>query len=221
MAASTTLPLSERVKARSAPRSQGRQDRAERARPRKVTHKRLENIALHYLGRYASSTENLRRVLRRRVARATAGMPTDMGPDMAVDQEAAEGWIDEILAKLQRLGMLDDANYAAARARSLHRQGRSSRHIRGTLSEKGVDGDLIEAALDERAETMADPEFAAACHYARRRRLGPYSHKPADEVRQKRDLAALARAGFGYAIASKVVDAPSREALEEAALEKS
>ena len=214
MGKSTTRALSDGVKARS---GLGCQDRTRRRRPRKVTHSRLENIALHYLGRYASSTENLRRVLRRRVVLAAAPMPADQ----PVDREAAHGWIDEILAKLQRLGMLDDANYAAARVRSLHRQGRSSRHIRGTLSEKGVDSDLIETAVSERADAMADPEFAAACHHARRRRLGPYSHKPADEVRRKRDLAAMARAGFGYAIAHKVVEATSREALEEAALEPS
>lgn len=165
---------------------------------------------MHYLGRYASSTENLRRLLRRRVARAAAVMD--------VDQEEAEGWINEIVTKLQELRLLDDATYAAARARSLHRQGRSSRHIRGSLSEKGVEADLIEAALCERAEAMADPDFAAACHYARRRRLGPYSHKEASEERHKRELAALGRAGFSYAIARKVVDAGSREALEEEAL---
>jgi len=205
--------LSERLKARSAPRHQGGEDRNQRRRPRQPTRQRLERIALHYLGRYASSTENLRRILRRRVVVAAAEMP--------VDRDAADGWIDEILTKLARLGMLDDANYAAARARSLHRQGRSSRHIRGKLAEKGVEGELVDAALAERADTMADPEFAAACHHARRRRLGPYSHKPADERRQKRDLAALARAGFAYAIACKVIEAPSREALEEAALEPS
>ncbi len=195
--------MSESAEASSGPRPRKR-------RQRKPTRERLERIALHYLGRYAASTETLRRVLRRRVARAAAEMP--------VDQDAVEGWIEEIVAKLRRLGMLDDAGYAAARARSLHRQGRSRRHIRGSLNEKGIDGALIDAALSENAEAFADPEFAAACHFARRRRLGPFSHKDPSDERRRRELAALGRAGFGYRIAIRIVDASSADSLEDEAL---
>jgi regulatory protein len=38
--------------------------------PRKITEHSLRNIALHYLQRYASSKENLKRVLKRRVMRS-------------------------------------------------------------------------------------------------------------------------------------------------------
>ena len=38
--------------------------------PRKATPKRLQRVALHYLERYSSSSENLRRVLMRRVERS-------------------------------------------------------------------------------------------------------------------------------------------------------
>ena len=45
--------------------------------PRKVTLKSLENAALFYLQRYATSTENLRRVLMRRVDRSARAHSTD------------------------------------------------------------------------------------------------------------------------------------------------
>ncbi|MCG8547040.1 MAG: RecX family transcriptional regulator, partial [Alphaproteobacteria bacterium] len=41
-----------------------------RKRPRKVTPASLERAALHYLQRFATSSENFRRVLTRRVQRS-------------------------------------------------------------------------------------------------------------------------------------------------------
>ena len=54
--------------------------------------------------------------------------------------------------------------------------------------------------------------------YARRRHLGPYRAPDARDGRRERDLASLARAGFGFDIARRVVDAPSVEDLEAAVL---
>ena len=45
--------------------------------PRKMTPKRLQRVALHYLERYSSSSENLRRVLMRRVERSAWAHGTD------------------------------------------------------------------------------------------------------------------------------------------------
>lgn len=64
------------------------------------------------------------------------------------------------------------------------------------------------------AEEHADPELAAATTYARRRRLGPWGPAATRAERRPRDLAALGRAGFGYQVARKVVEADDAEALE-------
>ena len=71
-------------------------------------------------------------------------------------------------------------------------------------------------ALDLELDT--DPrrrEWRAAVALARRRRLGPY--RPDNERKDKRarDLAAMARAGFDYDVARKVIDAASVDALDE------
>src|SRR5260370_24155946 len=70
----------------------------------------IEKWALAHLGRYASSAENLRRVLQRRVRRRLAG------DDEAV--RAAGATIDALVALYRASGLLDDAAYAAVRARS-------------------------------------------------------------------------------------------------------
>ena len=46
--------------------------RPEKRPPKKITPKYLNNVALWYLGRYASSAANLKRVLMRRVNKSCA-----------------------------------------------------------------------------------------------------------------------------------------------------
>src|SRR5258707_41255 len=87
----------------------------------------LDRWALHYLGRYASSAENLRRVLMRRVRRHS--------PKTAHEVSAL---IDALVARYRASGLLDDAAYAAGRVQSLHRRGDSLQAIRARLTAKGV-----------------------------------------------------------------------------------
>jgi len=192
-------------------RTGGDKAEARRKLPRKATPKSLENAALYYLERFASSAANLRRVLMRRVERSARAHGTDR------DEGAAA--IDAIVARFEASGLLNDRAYAEARAGTLHRRGASARKIRATLMQKGVGQDDIEAALGALRDEAADPEFAAAVTLARRRRLGPFRPAPDREARREKDLAALARAGFGYDIARQVIEAPDIAALEARAEE--
>src|SRR6516164_9273557 len=150
---------------------------------REIGPERLERWALSYLGRYASSAENLRRVLIRRARRHS--------PEAA--QQAAV-LIEAIVTRYRESGLLDDAAYAAGRVESLHRQGDSLKAIRARLAAKGVP-----AAV------------AAACAFARRRRLGPFRRGMAD---RHRELAVFARAGFSRRIAEAVLACGDIEAVE-------
>ncbi len=167
-------------------------------RPRKVTAKSLDNAALHYLQRFATSAENLRRVLMRRVERSARAHETDR------DEGAAH--VDALVERFVSAGLVDDRVYAEGRALSLHRRGTAARVIRGRLRQKGVGDDDIEAALATVAEENPDGDLAAAVNLARRRRLGPYRSTGPEPDRRQRDLAALARAGFSYDIARRVLD---------------
>jgi regulatory protein len=168
----------------------------------------LERWALAYLGRFASSAENLRRVLMRRVRRRL--------PD---DREAVAGAaaaIDALVARYCASGLVDDAAYAAARARARLRRGQSLRTIRAGLAAKGVAAENAEAAIDNLREEGGDPDLAAAVAFARRRRLGPYRRaraEGADELRLK-ELGAFARAGYSRAVAEAVFDCATPEEAE-------
>jgi regulatory protein len=178
------------------------------ARP--ITGKYLMNAATFYLERYPSTAEGLRRVLNRRVARARM---TD-----APVMEHVEQAIAEIVARFVAAGVIDDKAFAQTKARALHRRGTSSRHTRQKLRLAGIDGETLDkamAGLDQELDT--DPrqrEWKAATALARRRRLGPFRGKDRKNHRN-RDLATMARAGFDYDLARKVIDAVDADSLDE------
>ena len=181
-------------------RTQGR-----RRGPKKATAQSLRNAAPYYLQRYASSAENLRRVLMRRVERASRTHETDVA--------ACAEIVSEIIARYRETGLLDDEAYATVQAQSLHRRGTSLRAIRSRPYGKGVARETIEQALSALDGEARDPDITAAAIVARRRRLGPWRISGRADYR-KRDLAVLARRGFSFAIASQVIDAESVEFLE-------
>ena len=156
----------------------------------------IERWALHYLGRYASSAEHLRRVLLRRAIRRLG-----RGPKI----EAAAAIIDGLLGRYRTAGLIDDAAYAVARAQHGLARGRSLRQIGAALAAKGVGLGDANAALATLRQAAADPELAAACALARRRRLGPFRRGPADPGARQRELGVFARAGFPRAAAEAVL----------------
>jgi regulatory protein len=163
----------------------------------------IERWALHYLGRYASSAENLRRVLSRRARRRLDG-----------EREAlteARALIDALVTRYRESGLVDDAAYAGAQARSRLRRGQSLRTIRAGLAAKGVGADDATAALDALREDGGDPDLAAACAFARRRRLGPFRRGDGDRAKE---LAAFARAGFARAAAEAVLGCAGADEAE-------
>lgn len=171
--------------------------------PRRITKTSLENVALHYLERFSSSAENLRRVLLRRVERA-ARLHGD-------DPEEGEGLVAELIARYRAAGLLDDRRYAEMKGRSLLRRGQSVRAIRQDLARRGVDASVVRDALAGMEEEIGTPALdrAAAEALARRRRLGPHRLPESRAQNRDRDLAALGRAGFSWEIARAVIDGES------------
>src|SRR4051794_19638712 len=149
----------------------------------------LEEWALSYLGRYASTAENLRQVLRRRVRRRLMA-------EGSRDRESAASagpLIDALVARYRETGLVNDAAYAAGRARSGVARGRSLRRIAAGLAAKGVGAADTAAAIAGLRDEAADPELAAAIAFARRRRLGPFRRDPRPREQVERDRGDLHR----------------------------
>jgi regulatory protein len=178
--------------------------------PRKVTRTHLENVALAYLGRFSATAHSLEQVLMRRVWRAARHHDDDPAIGAAL--------IQDILKRYHASGLIDDAAFAAARAKTLHRRGLPLRAITQKLRGKGVNSTDIEAAITALARDAANEDgsdenasnhtldLTAARAYARRRRLGPWRSPDRRAEMHERDLAAMARAGFSYGVARAALE---------------
>jgi regulatory protein len=181
----------------------------ERKPPRPVTAVSLENAAVYYLSRFASSSGNLRRVLMRKVARGArnAEGQAEIGAQM----------VDALIARYLEKGLLNDHTYAAQAASSLARRGASRYSIAGKLAQKGVDRELVSQTISDLDEEGESSELAAACALARRKRMGPYRTPDKRSDFRDKDLASMARAGFRLDLARRVLQAKDVEALERLA----
>lgn len=182
-------------------------DQKKKRTPRKITPRYLENAALYYLQRYASSAGNLRRVLTRKVDRSCQfhGMPADEFYPV----------IDALVARYEKSGLLNDTLYAEGRTASLRRQGKSRQAIAANLKVKGLAPDIIQQALEsvdgDRADTTLPAELAAALKLARKRKIGRFNPKPESDPllrrkQQMREMGIMARGGFSYDIARQALD---------------
>ncbi|KWV56176.1 recombinase RecX [Rhizobium altiplani] len=113
---------------------------------------------------------------------------------------------DSAVAFAHENGGLNDTTYAEVSTRSAVRSGRSKRRIAQTLSQKGVDREIITAALDE-----AD-ELLAAVVFARKRAFGPFRRGDADRERSAREMAAFGRNGFSFETGKTVLSMSHEEA---------
>lgn len=172
----------------------------ERRKPGPVTRDYLFRAAVHYLERYASSSGNLARVLERKILRRAR----ERGEDPA----AFLPLVEETVAKVLDLKLIDDAAFAEAKVASLRRRGASKAQLNAKLAAKGVDRDTAAAAMAADETDEAD----AARAYARRRRLGPHRLRDRTE-RRDRDVAAMMRQGFSFALASATIDGEADDPL--------
>ena len=171
--------------------------------PQKSAHVRMMNKAVDYLGRYASSRHKLGQILKRFASRKLT--------DYADDDIAAA--IQQTIDQCGQLGYLDDQQFAVTMARSQRRLGRSQALIRQRLRQHALDDGIIAQALAEADENSANGDLQAAIRFAQRRRLGPFAqrnsahHQRLDAHQWKRrDIGAMARAGFSMTISKQILD---------------
>ena len=204
-----TRTNSQKTKLSAVPSAERRRSQARAPKPRQITEEYLEKAAFYYLGRYASSSANLRKVLSRKVWRREAA-----GAERPVE---VENWLDRVVEKCVRLGLVDDVAYARSRAEGFLLKGRSLRRIEEELNHKGIARDIINATLTQ-LDPDGDADMQAAIRLAKKKRLGPFAPKEgrrgADPAKLRdRALGAFQRSGFSFDIARKVLEAGDEEAL--------
>jgi regulatory protein len=157
--------------------------------------KQLQELALRYVGRYATTQAKLSAYLRRKVRER--GWDDIRAPDA-----------EAIAVRFVELGYIDDAAFALSKSRALVGRGYGKRRLIERLHAAGVDDEDSQAAREH-----ADEEaVSAALRFAKRRRIGPFASSAADRRDRERAIAAMIRAGHGFALARAIVGlAPGAE----------
>jgi regulatory protein len=127
-----------------------------------------------------------------------------------------DGVADEVLARFEDVGLIDDAAFARSWVESRHySRGLAGRALSAELKQRGVAADEIRAALDE--QLSPDAEATAARRLVERKIPGTRG-LPADQ-RTRRLAGMLARKGYSPGLAFRVIKEALEAEGESAALE--
>lgn len=148
----------------------------------------LQQLALRYVERYATSRAKLSRYLQRKInERGWAG---DDEPPAA-----------DIVARMAELGYVNDRQFAEMRTASLARRGYGRNRINADLHAAGIGREDVEAVVPDDEEEAR----AAALAFARRKRIGPFAEGEPDAAARRRAFAAMARAGHPLDIIHEIL----------------
>lgn len=164
----------------------------------------LEELALAYVARFATSAGRLRAYCRRKLReRGHTGAAEGLSPP---DVEA-------LVTRFVEKGYVDDAGFARAKSSSLLHRGYGPRRVDEALRSDGI-GEELRAEIAPGAAARRE----AAAAYARRRRFGAYAREgsgPLDLVAREKQLAALLRAGHDARHARYVLSAATSADIDD------
>jgi regulatory protein len=152
--------------------------------PRPLDQTTLHELALRYVGKYATTRAKLRIYLERKLRER--GWDGDRKPDLGA-----------LADRFSELGYIDDASYALGQSRSLSNRGYGKRRLAQKLRLAGVGDSDSEEANAHADGTAVD----AALRFAERKRMGPFAGEAPDPQRREKWIATMVRAGHNFALA--------------------
>lgn len=186
-------------------RHAGRRKAKRRAKP--LDQRKLNDLALSYVARFATSSGKLEAYLHRKIR--------ERGQVEAKDDDQMESGrpqldVAAIVERMVELRYIDDEAYARSKTDGLLRRGYGGRRVEQALRADGIDDDLRGAVA---------PDASAARHaafaLAQKRRFGPFGDGLPDRARREKQIAAMIRAGHDYDSAKTLVNAETTGQAEE------
>jgi len=171
--------------------------RKERRPPKPLDARRLNDLALHYVARFATSAAKLEDYLRRKLRER--GWEGEAAPDL-----------EALTARFVEAGYIDDEAYARAKSGSLLRRGYGERRIGQALSAAG-----IAEQIREEVRAGAAQQRGAALAFAAKRRLGPFGPAAPDRAGREKQIAAMLRAGHPLDMARALLGAADEAAARD------
>ncbi len=171
--------------------------RRERPPPKPLDAVKIEQLALAYVARFATSAAKLEAYLRRKLR--TRGWEGE-----------GEAPLAAIITHFVSAGYIDDEAYARSKSGSLLRRGFGARRIDQALGAAGIAAEVRKAVRPGEGE-----ERRAALALARKRRFGPFGAELLDRAAREKQFAAMLRAGHRLDSVRELVNAVSVEAAEQ------
>ena len=151
---------------------------------------KLLKYAIYYLSKYSSSKKNLEFILKKKIRRLS---------DEKKIRFHLYNEIQIIIAKLEKLNLINDQVFVESKIQSLQYQAKSKNYIKQYLLQKGIDKQLIEEQISLFYENNKNLEKENALKFAKKRNL-----LDNDQDYQKK-LSKMARAGFSFDIAKEIL----------------
>jgi len=151
---------------------------------------KLLKYAIYYLSKYSSSKKNLEYILKKKIRRIS----NDKKIRFVLYNE-----INLIISKLENQNLINDAEYAELKIRSLLNQAKSTNYIKQYLYRKGINQKLADKQISLFYENNKNLEKENALKFAKKKNL---LDNDEDYVKK---LSKFARAGFSYEIAKEIL----------------
>lgn len=166
-------------------------------KPSPLSNTKLEELALAYVARFATTRAKLEGYLTRKLRER--GWDGDTLPDTPA-----------LARRFAEAGYVDDAVYARMKSESLLRRGYGGRRVGEALRAAGVD----EVVRQDVAPAGGEARQAAFV-LARRRRFGPFADPLPDRPQRDKQIGAMLRAGHTLDNARQIVEATDLDAVQE------
>ena len=162
----------------------------------------LRDLAYSYLEKYSPSKQQLKVFLLKKYLTKIKGTKSKREVSLI---------IDEIVLKLEKNRVLNDALYSDSKARMFLKRGYSLNKINQSLRNKGIDTKFIKQSIDKIKSEEIEPDFVSALKLCKRRRIGPVRPESNRELYYKKDMGILARGGFTFELSKRVLDLEKTE----------
>jgi regulatory protein len=179
---------------------------AKRRRSKPLDSTSLRDLALSYVGRFATTGAKLEAYLARKIRER--GVAED--PDGRMVELDVSGLVEQFVER----GYVDDDAYARSKSRDLSSRGYGARRVEQALWAAGVDQQLRESNAPSLAERRR-----SAIVMATKRRFGPFGlhddQERLDTAVREKQIAAMLRAGHDMDLVRFILHSDSIDDVEQ------
>ena len=150
----------------------------------------LLKYAINYLSKFSSSKSNLEKILKNKIRRLQVEKK---------EKFELYNLINPVIEQLEKNNFINDFNYCLSKCTLLIEQGKSKIYITSYLFQKGISKEIIRSIFEKIEIEKPNWELVSAKIFVRKKRLLN------NQDQKEKNLAKMARAGFNYELAKKVI----------------